>query len=237
MKRLSFMPVMVPRGVSERSSVDDPVMDAGPRRHQPTMQPAASITLRGVLAGCPDRTNWMKWPLDGMGHGCKPVVMIDRLVRLLSLVRDSWRFRAPGAGADRVATAFLQARVVARHTSQASQAPIQTIVFPPPSCRDSSRHCQPAPWAASHSVAAVQSRRQIPELREMQLNPSGQSELRAHIGVHVPPGKLPPVIHCSSAQSVLVVHDSPVPALSLPHPMVSRTIARREARIAVLVRI
>ena len=93
--------------------------------------------------------------------------------------------------------------------SRAVQSPIQTSRLPPPAWSDSSRHCQSAPRRSSQSSIAVQFGRQIPPLREMQLNASGQSLLVSQAGVQTPSGKLPPVMHRAPPQSASVVHELP----------------------------
>jgi hypothetical protein len=69
----------------------------------------------------------------------------------------------------------------------------------------------------------VQSRKHSPELREMQLNPDGQSALLAQDGVQTPSGKLPPVTHRASAQSASDAHGSPVAAFSSPQAATAAT--------------
>jgi hypothetical protein len=37
-----------------------------------------------------DGSTWLKWPLDGLGAGFKPLVLIDHLVRLAATAADLW---------------------------------------------------------------------------------------------------------------------------------------------------
>ena len=112
--------------------------------------------------------------------------------------------------------------------SQATRAqlPIQTSSLPPPSSRDSSRHCQSLPRNSSHFSVALHRWRQMPPLREMQAKPSGQPASLSHETVQTPPGKLPPISHRADSQSSAMEHDSPGAPASVAHPVIVRNTAQ-----------
>ena len=106
-----------------------------------------------------------------------------------------------------------------------AQSPMQTSTLPPPSSRDSSRHCQSLPRWSSHSCVVVHRWRQIPLLREIQAKPSRQSASLSHATVQIPPGKLPPVSHRPDSQSSATAQDSPGAPASVAQPtIVSKTV-------------
>jgi hypothetical protein len=104
---------------------------------------------------------------------------------------------------------------------------MHTSRLPPPLWRDSSRHCHVAPRRSSQSCSTAQFGRQMPPLREMQLNPSGQLSLVSQAGVQTPSGKLPPVMQRPPWQSAAVSQESPTLPES-PHPTSTAQVTSRK---------